>query len=45
MLYYKNYYLIAANCDPIHDLSYSFHAKIAYQLYKIISDTAGQGGT
>ena len=39
IIYYKNCYSIATNCDPIHDLSNNFHAKIATQLYKIISDT------
>ena len=38
---YLEYYviIIATNCDPIHDLSSNFHAKIATQLYKIILDT------
>ena len=39
MLYYYNCNSIATNCDPIHDLSSNFHAKITTQLYKIISDT------
>ena len=38
MLYFNNCYSIATNCDPLHDLSSNFHAKIATQLYKIISD-------
>ena len=39
MLYYNNCYSVATNCDQIHDSSSNFHAKIAIQLYKIISDT------
>ena len=30
---------MATNCDPIHDGSSNFHANIATQLYKIISDS------
>ena len=42
MLCYNNCYSTATNCDPIHDLSSTvrnFHAKIANQLYEIISDS------
>ena len=39
MLCYYNCYSIVTYCNPIHDLSGNFHAKIAIQLYKIISDT------
>ena len=35
-----NCYSFATKCDTIHNLSRNFHAKIAIQLYKIISDIA-----